>query len=267
MEFRRLDPSDEDLTRKTTELVDSVFGKFFKAPQWEWKYHDPHSEQHMLSYIALDGDEVVAAIHYQRTALQIDGRAMSVLVGGDLIVRPDHRGKGLTTPLTEFARTSMPDDWRGGATFMFTRPRLGAHYRGFLGYSRVPAAAEQLTRIRSWSKRIEEAAASDRFRDAQAGAAGAGTSVIEWRMEGAPTLWSMIEGGEAVLRESHDGPVDATVSGRMISVQRLAKKQGRYRALAGSLRRRELQVSGSPVSIVRLARSAGIHIDVVRSVL
>lgn len=267
MEFRRLDPTDEDLTRKTTELVDSVFGKFFKAPQWEWKYHDPHSERHMLSYIALDGDEVIAAIHYQRTALQLDGDEMPVLVGGDLIVRPDHRGKGLTTPLTEFARTSMPDDWRGGATFMFTRPRLGAHYRGFLGYSRVPAGVEQLTRIRTWATHIEGAADHDRFRAAQTAAAGARNSVIEWRMEGAPTLWSVIEDGELTLREAHDGPVHAVVSGRMIAVQRLAKKRGRLRALADSLRRQELSVSASPVSLARLGRTTGIHIDAVRSVL
>lgn len=267
MEFRQLDPTDQELMAQTRRLVDSSFQEFFKSPYWEWKYHDPHSAQQSLSFVALDGGEVVAALHYHRTTLMLGVHDMPVLVGGDLIVRPDHRGKGLATNLTEFARSTIPQDWRGGAVYMFTRPRLGAHYRELLGYARVPAAAERLIRIRTWEKRLERLGTDGRIADFQERAASAPDSCVEWRIQGAPPLWTVIERGSLRVIDAHLGRVDATVTGRIVAVQRLGKDKGKWRALAGSLQRGEVRASVRPAGVIALGRSVGIHIDAVRAVL
>lgn len=193
-----------DAARDTVrEMVGSTFGGSLGGSYWDWKYQG--DTRHPAVFLAESDDEVVGCRHSLVFDLRIEhGLTMAAMIGGDLLVLPEHRGHDVARRLASGGiRAALEQDPQVAAYATFTWPGLAQHLAGpLVGIVPVPSSTRRWSRILGWDRRIDHLYSSGFLdRAAEKGVAGC-DHTMQLEIEGAPPLWVEIKRGDISLSAS-----------------------------------------------------------------
>jgi GNAT superfamily N-acetyltransferase len=243
-------------------LVEGTFGAGFGGPYWKWKYRHPSSCDRVDVYTADIDGMVVAAVHYLGGDHRFGGGVVAPsLVVGDLVVDPDHRGKGVAGDLSRFASETAGAAPRPPAmVLMWTGPRLGRFYEKALGYRRVPPATMCVEKHLIQLERLQSVMADGSVNEAASALPSPDVPAVRIDVNGGKPLVMSVVDGRLCL--SFEGHADLHIAGPYRVVSAYLEDPAQARVWRKRLRRR-LRVKGS----WRARRRTAVVRDVYRRAL
>ncbi|HKZ29669.1 MAG TPA: GNAT family N-acetyltransferase [Acidimicrobiia bacterium] len=240
--YRAIDDESDPARQTVRDLIGSAFGGALGPSYWDWKFHG--DARHPLVFVAESGGEVVGCRHSLVFDLRLEaGLEVPVLIGGDLLVRPEHRGHHVARRLAAGALDlSIQRNPEVAAYAAFTWPGLADHLtRPLVGTVPVPSSTRRWSKIVGWDNRIANLSSSGLLDDAgqNRGVAG-GDHTMRMEIEGAPPLWVEIRGGRVALSGAQPASHEVRVRLRRDGIEALRSR--------------------SPVRILRAVSNGGIRV-------
>ena len=255
---RAFDDEDEGYVK---ELVENAFRGFLNGKYWDWKYKlNPNFDSSLVAVAEKNG-KIVGCNHWLIRELKIFGSTeVKAVLGADIAVSPDYRGRGIGKSLLLFLRSSQAIRDKGVIlSYMFADPNLSKRfYKPVAGYIPAPTTTVSYFKLLSWSKlknnikavngklkrekeRLEKISKLD--------------LKIRFQLSGAPKLLLKlskkgVEAGERDLKNA-----DVIVTGDLSTLTVLKEKKNRIRNLSKALLTRKLKIKGSLFNLFRFYRS------------
>lgn len=113
----------------------------FSRADWDWKYRSNPAFDYSLVIVAESNGEIVGCNHWLTRDLRLSSSLkVKAALGADVLVYPQHRGRGIGTQLVRFMRASRVFKEKGVViSYMFTDPKLNRRlYEPTAGYFVAP---------------------------------------------------------------------------------------------------------------------------------
>jgi len=251
---------ESDPARQTVRrLIGAAFGGALGPDYWDWKYRG--NTRSPLVVVAESDGEIAGCRHSLLFDLRLEaGLTAGLLIGGDLLVRPEHRGHGVARRLVasglELGLEQNPDV---AAFIGFTYPGVADNVvRPLTGYMEVPSSTRRWSRIVGWDGRIASLHLSGTIERAAAERGVAGCDhTMQLEIEGAPPLWVTIQAGRVAVSASPPTSHQIRVSLRRDGIEAL-KFRSPVQLLA-ALADGGIRVRGRPRYVRELLAARGVY--------
>ena len=225
-EYRALTGVSDPACDAVREMVGSAFGGSLGAAYWDWKYQG--DARHPVVLLAESEGEVIGCRHSLVFNLRIEqGLSLAAMIGGDLVVLPEHRGHDVARRLASGGiRSALERNPEVGAYVAFTWPGLAHHLTGpLVGIAPVPSSTRRWSKILGWERRIDHLQASGFFDRAgdKDGVTGC-NHIMQLEIEGAPPLWVEVRRGTIFVSASPPGSQEIKVSLRRDGIEALKSR-------------------------------------------
>ena len=250
---RAFDEKDEGYVK---ELVENAFRGFLNGKYWDWKYKlNPNFDSSLVAVAEKNG-KIVGCNHWLIRELKISGSTeVKAVLGADIAVSPDYRGRGIGKSLLLFLRSSQVIRDKGVIlSYMFADPNLSNRfYKPVAGYISAPTRMVSYFKLLSWSKlkdRIEilnEKIEKERFENFDL--------KIRFHLFGAPQLLLELNKNGVRVSERNFRNANVTIISDLSTLSVLKEKKNRKRNLIRALLTGKLKIKGSLFSLFRFYRS------------
>jgi len=257
--IRRIDTDDPEADA-VSSMVDESF-RYYGGPYWRWKYARSDGPPEVVIVADVDG-EVVGCGHYLELPYSLGESGVTRgLAMGDLLVRPDRRGQGISTQISRQGRNiAIQTRPKAAIVVMFTR-ELGSHLRNLIGYTHVDADVNQWSKRLTWSRQLEQLSTESANLVKRHGKLASVDHVFRLELDGAPPLEFQVGG------DGFRPGTDEEKSRFVVKTSESIVFGGGRKAAMGVLRGLLVggfRVSGSWRAMVQAASVSGAYIDVLR---
>jgi len=245
---------EEDLK----QLIENVFRDFLNGKYWDWKYKFNPDFDPSLVAIAEKNGKIIGCNHWLLRRLKISALTeVKAVLGADIAVRPEYRGRGIGKSLLLFLRSSKAIRDKGAVlSYMFADPNLSKSFYGpAAGYIPAPTTTISYFKLLSWSKlKNNIKAVNEKIKHESKRLEKLNLKIL-FQLSGAPQLLLKlskkgIEDGETDLQNA-----DVIVIGDLSTLAVLKGREGRIRNLLKALLTRKLKIKGGLFSILKFYRS------------
>jgi GNAT superfamily N-acetyltransferase len=259
---------EEDVKR----LVKNAFGDFLGGEFWDWKYKlNPGFDPSLVAVAEKDG-AIIGCNHWLLKNLKLTPRLVTkAVLGADVAVDPDFRGKGVGKSLLLYQRSSgIIEKEKPSIIYMFANPSLAEHFHIPVGgFIPTPDRTVFYFKILNW-KRLEEKV---ELLNAQIAAGKFGDRLsklglrVLFEFSGAPSIcFSIGERGIIVEKDEQNWRknVDVTIAGDLTTFQEVAGKRNRRLKVFKALLLRRIKIGGRPRKLIRFYRNSWMFEEIYR---
>ena len=228
---RSLEKRDEEEVKR---LVKNAFEEFLGGEYWDWKYNQNPDFDPSLVMVAEKDDRIIGCDHWLLKDLKLSPRLeVKAVLGADIVVNPEFRGKGVGKALlfslrySETVRRKKP-----ALIYMFADANLAQNFytpRG--GYVPLPDRTTSYVKILNWRKVKENARIlNEEIRTGKFGNRLAGLELkVLFKIANAPALCFYIAEEGIQVGEGNEcfQDADIIVWSDLATLQRMNKKRGR----------------------------------------
>lgn len=238
------------------ELVENTFRGFLNGKYWDWKYKlNPNFDSSLVAVAEKNG-KIVGCNHWLLRELKISGSTeVKAVLGADIAVSPDYRGRGIGKSLLLFLRSSQAIRDKGVIlSYMFADPNLSKRfYKPVAGYISAPTTTVSYFKLLSWRKLkdrikiLNEKIEKERFEKFDL--------KIRFHLFGAPQLLLELNKNGVRVSERNFKNANVTIISDLSTLSILKEKKNRKRNLMRALLTGKLKIKGSFFSLFRFYRS------------
>ena len=207
-----------------SHLVENTFGGFLEGRFWNWKYKLNPGFNPSLAMVAEEKGVIIGCNHWLlknfKLSPSLETRA---ILGADVAVNPEHRGKGVGKSLLRSLRSSeIMKKEQPSIAYSFVKPSLAKHFHTpAAGYIPAPDRTVLHFKILNWKKFVESANILNE--QIAAGTFEGLLSKFELnvllKISGAPPLhFHMSENG---VKVDEDENADVSIAGDLATFQRI----------------------------------------------
>jgi len=257
--IRRID-TDHPEAKVVSSMVDDSF-RYYGGPYWHWKYARSDGPPAVVIVADIEG-EIVGCGHYLELPYSLGEKGTTQgLAMGDLLVRPDSRGQGISSQVSRQGR-SIAIGARPNAAIvvMFTR-ELGSHLRNLIGYTDVNADVDRWSKRLTWRRQLHKLAEeSGNFVERHQKLSGV-DHIFRLELEGSPPLEFHVDGS------GFQPDTDAKAPQFVVKTRESIVFGGGRRFAIGIVRGLligRFRVSGSWRAMLQAASVSGAYVDLLR---
>jgi predicted N-acetyltransferase YhbS len=235
------------------QLVKNAFSDFLDGEFWDWKYKlNPNFDPSFVMVAEEDG-KIIGCNHWLLRDFKISPSIETkAILGADIAVSPDYRGRGVGKALLlslRYSETLKNKD--PPIIYMFADPNIAKHFHSPTGeYIPAPDKTISYFKILSWKKLKNNAAtlnmqiASGKFREKLPNF----ELKVFFRIYNAPSLYlHMSEKGVEVeeRQDFHEKDADVVIVGDLAAFEKVSSKKNRRWNFLRAFFTRELKIRGS----------------------
>jgi GNAT superfamily N-acetyltransferase len=239
---------------KVCQLVENTFGGFLDGQFWNWKYKLNPDFDPSLVKVAEKNGVIIGCNHWLLKKFKLSSSLETkAILGADVAVNPEHRGKGVGKTLLRLQRSSeIMKKEPILIAYSFVNPSLAKHFHTpAVGYIPAPDKTILYFKVLNWKKFsksaniLNEQIAAGKFKDR--------LSKFELKVllkfSDAPHLiFRMSENGVRVDEDEQN--VDVTIVGDMATFQRVRTEKRIKWNIFKALLMMKLKIRGSPSKIL-----------------
>lgn len=249
---------DED-EKEVKQLIKNAFGSFLDGEFWYWKYKlNPNFDPSLVMVAEKDGI-IIGCNHWLLKNFRLSpSLETKAILGADVAVHPDYRGKGVGKSLLHSLRSSeaMRNE-QPSITYIFADPPLVKHFHAPAGgYIPAPDTTVLYFKILNWRKLEEsirvlnEQIAAGKFKERLSKF----ELKIRLKISDTPQLClHMTEKGITVEKNCEN--LDVTIVSDLASFQKLRTAKKRGRNMLTAILTRKLKVKARPGKLFTLYRN------------
>jgi N-acetylglutamate synthase-like GNAT family acetyltransferase len=244
------------------QLVKNAFGGFLEGDFWDWKYKLNPNFNPSLVMVAEKNGVIIGCTHWLlktfRLSPSLETKAM---LGADIAVHPEYRGKGVGKSLLRSLRSSeVMRNEQPSIAYAFANPSLTKHFHTpAVGYIPAPDRTVLYFKILNWKKLedsirvLNEQIAAGEFKER--------LSKFElkvlFKISNTPQLcFRMTEKGITVEeKERNCKNADVTIVGDLAMLQKVRTAKKRRWSMFSSLLTRKLKIKVRPIKLFTLYRN------------
>ena len=246
--------NDQETVRN---LVRKVFKDFLDGNYWNWKYLQNPDFDPSLLMLAEEEGKVVGCNHWLRRDLKIcNSLQVKAILGADLIVDPEYRGRGIGRLLMQCARGRVKKVVKEGVVlrYMFANPDLSKKlYTPVAGYFPAPCTTISYFKILDWSKLISKINVANKQKQCPA-SKRRGLKVL-FNLSGAPPLLLELYQEKVEPSQCSDPNPDVVLTSDLYTLSSIKANKKRLRALFWALFIRKIKIRGNLLNIIKLYKN------------
>jgi predicted N-acetyltransferase YhbS len=242
---------DEEEVRQLTK---NVFNIFLDGEFWIWKYKLNPSFNPSLVMVAERDGVIIGCNHWLLRNFKLSPTLETkAVLGADIAVRPEYRGKGVGTSLLRSLRSSeVLRNEKPSIVYIFANPSLAKHFHTPAGgYVPAPDRTVVYFKILNWKKfaenanKLNEQIAEGKFKDR--------LSKFELKVlfeisDVPPLYFCMSEKGVTVGEKEQNAEI--TITGDLATFQKVRAEKKRKWSMFKALFTMKLRVKGKPKKLV-----------------
>lgn len=203
--------------------------------------------------------KIVGCNHWLRRDLKIsESLQVKAVLGADLIVDPEYRGRGIGRLLMQCARGRVNRIVKEGVVlrYMFADPTLSKRlYTPVAGYFPAPCTTISYFKILNWSKLISRIDTTNKQTKKQSNTSKKGSLKVLFNLSGAPQLLIELDQENVKATQcSHQSP-NVVLTSDLSTLARIKTNKKRFRAIIWALLTRKIKISGSLFDIIKLYKN------------
>lgn len=237
------------------ELVENAFRGFLNGKYWDWKYKlNPNFEPSLVAVAEKNG-KIVGCNHWLIRELKISGSTeVKAVLGADIAVSPEYRGRGIGKSLLLVLRSSQAIRDKGVIlSYMFADPNLSKHfYKPVAGYISAPTTTVSYFKLLSWRKLKDRIKILNKIKRKRLEKLDL---KIRFHLFGAPQLLLELNKNGVRVSERNFRNANVTIISDLSTLSILKEKKNRKRNLIRALLTGKLKIKGSFFSLFRFYRS------------
>jgi len=250
---------DED-EEEVSQLVENVFVGFLEGRFWKWKYKLNPSFNPSLVMVAEKNGAIIGCNHWLLKKLKLaPSFEAKVILGADVAVDPEYRGKGIGTSLLRSLRSSeIMTKEQPSIAYSFVNPSLAKRFHiPAAGYIPAPDRTVLYFKILNWKKFAENAnmlnkqIAAGKFKDR--------LSKFEvkvlFKIAGAPPLHFCMSEKGVTVSDGEEQNTDLTITGDLVTLQKIRAEKKRKWNLFKALFTMKLRIIGKPRKLLTFYRN------------
>jgi len=250
---RAFNDKDEEYVK---ELVENAFRDFLNGKYWDWKYKFNPNFDSSLVAVAEKNGKIVGCNHWLLRDLKISASTeVKAVLGADIAVSPEYRGRGLGKSLLLFLRSSQAIRDKGLIlSYMFADPNLSKRlYRLVSGYIPAPTTTVSYFKLLSWRKLrdrikiVNEKIKRKRLEKLDL--------KIRFQLSGATQLLLELSKNGVMVSERNFKNANVTIISDLSTLSILKDEKGRKRKLIRALLTGKLKIKGGLFNLFRFYRS------------
>jgi predicted N-acetyltransferase YhbS len=255
---RTFEEKDEAEVKK---IVENAFPQFLGGQFWNWKYKgNPDFDPSLIMVAETDG-KVVGCNHWLLRSFMLSSSLETrAILGGDLAVSPECRGKGVGSALLRSQRASRAmKNLHPSIAYTFAVPQLASQLHSpVAGYVPIRANTTGYFKILNWKMVAERAALlNERI------ASGKCEKKLDkfilkvlLRITNTPSLSLVLsENGVSVKENVVDEHPNVTITGSLSAFQDLRYSKNIKRTVIFDLLKSKLRIVGKPKSLMALQKN------------
>jgi predicted N-acetyltransferase YhbS/putative sterol carrier protein len=239
---------------KVRQLTKNVFNIFLDGEFWIWKYKLNPSFNPSLVMVAERDGVIIGCNHWLLRNFKLSPTLETkAVLGADIAVRPEYRGKGVGTSLLRSLRSSeVLRNEKPSIVYIFANPSLAKHFHTPAGgYVPAPDRTVVYFKILNWKKfaenanKLNEQIAEGKFKDR--------LSKFELKVlfeisDVPPLYFCMSEKGVTVGEKEQNAEI--TITGDLATFQKIRTEKKRKWSMFKALFTMKLRVKGKPKKLV-----------------
>jgi len=240
------------------ELVENAFRHFLNGKYWDWKYkHNPNFDPSLVAVAEKNG-KIIGCNHWLLRDLKISASTeVKAVLGADIAVSPEYRGRGIGKSLLLLLRSSQAIRDKGVIlSLMFADPNLSERlYRSVAGYIPAPTTTVSYVKLLSWRKLKDRIKiVNETIKNEREGLERLDLK-IRFQLSGAPQLLLELSKNGVRVSERNFKNANVTVISDLLTLSILKEKKSRKRNLIRALLTGKLKIKGSLFNLFRFYRS------------
>ena len=229
---RSLDKRDEEEVKR---LIKNAFREFLDGEYWDWKYKQNPDFDPSLVMVAEKDGQVIGCNHWLLKDLRLSPTLeVKAVLGADIVVNPEFRGKGVGKALLVSLRYSETVKRKNPVIiYMFADVNLAQNfYTPTGGYVPLPDRTVSYVKILNWGKvkenarLLNEEISAGKFKSRLAGF----ELKVLFKIDNAPALCFYIAEEGIQVSEGDDGcfeDADIVVCSDLATLRQMYRKRGR----------------------------------------
>ncbi len=250
---RFFNQGDEETVK---QLVENIFRDFLKGKYWDWKYKLNPNFDATLVAVAEDNGKIIGCNHWLPRKLKIsDLTEANAVLGADIAVIPEYRGRGVGKLLLLFLRSEAIRDKNVVLSYMFADSNLSKRlYSPVAGYIPAPTVTTSYFKLLNWSKLesriniVNEEVKNERKLPKT-------NLKILFEIYGAPPLFLELNEKGIIVGKGDTEKENVTVVSDLSTMFILKENRGRLRNLIRALFTRKLKIKGNLPNLIRFYRN------------
>jgi len=255
---RTFEEKDEAGVKK---IVEKAFPQFLGGQFWNWKYKcNPNFDPSLIMIAEMDG-KVVGCNHWLlRNFMLSPSLETRAILGGDLAVCPECRGKGVGSALLRSQRASKAmKDLNPSIAYTFAVPQLASQLHSpVAGYVPIRVNTTSYFKILNWQMVAERAALlNERIASGKCTKKlGKFNLKVLLRISNTPSLSLILSENGVYVRENVvDEKPNVTITGSLSAFQELRHSKNIKRTIIIALLKSKLRIVGKPKYLIALQKN------------